>query len=309
MPTSAALARGARRALACGARRRRSPGARRRRLSGARRRRSPALSCRSPRRPTAGLVEDMRARRARPCTNAQAYGKFGKTVRWHWVRLCIDHNWTASKIAQDFNKDRQFVHHSTIYKCLKIFWRTGDVVSPRAGRRSRPGILTDDDWLYLVSVLDSRPDLLLDEMRDLPESYSGITYSISTLCATLQRHGYTRRVLKQIMVKRDRAEEATFIEVYNRLPADLFVWIDETRKDPHGLHRRHGYGVRGGRTYSRLNFGRGKSFSALAVLTLDGIIDYNITSARGVKAVDFCNMLYHHVIPHMQKWPKRRSIL
>jgi transposase len=161
----------------------------------------------------------MPTNRARPCTNAQGYGKFGKAARWHWVRLHIDHGWSARRIALHLNTDRQFVHQSTIYECLAIFWRTGDVATPSAGRRSRSGILTDDDWEYLASVLDSRPDLLLDEMCDLVESYGGNSYTISTVCATLQRHGYTRRVLKQLMVRRDLAEEAKFIEVYKQYDA------------------------------------------------------------------------------------------
>jgi hypothetical protein len=146
-------------------------------------------------------------------------------------------------------------------------------------------------------------------MQELLWARSGRAYPISTLCVTLQRHNYTTRVLRQIMIRRDAAEEATFIAAFSRFPADYFIFIDETRKDPRGLHRRCGRGIRGTRTTVRSEWGRSRSFSALGVLSLDGMIDCGITGVKGVNAELFLVMLAVHVLPHLEHYPGRNSIV
>jgi len=146
-------------------------------------------------------------------------------------------------------------------------------------------------------------------MQELLWARSGRTYPISTLCATLQRHNYTTRVLRRIMVTRDAVEERRFIAAFGRFPGDYFIFIDETRKDPRGLHRRCGRGIRGTRTMVRSDWGRSRSFSALGVLSLDGMIDCGITGVKGVDAELFLVMLAVHVIPHLGAYPGPNSIV
>lgn len=246
-----------------------------------------------------------------PRIDARAYGQLGKKMRWRIVQLYIDHDWSSRRIAQylSFGSDDILVAHTTVCEIVKIFRLTGDVRAPCAGRRRRPGIVSARDWDYLVTVLEARPDVFLDEMQALLAAWSGTRYAISTLCVTLRRNDYTRRVLHRIARRRDLAEEVNWIGVFGKYPANFFVFIDETRKDPRGLCRRYGRGIRGERTVVLDMFSRSKSYSALAVLTLDGVIDCVVDDVKGVNAERLIYNIFFHLVPHLRPFPGRNSIV
>ncbi|KAH8065431.1 DDE superfamily endonuclease [Aureococcus anophagefferens] len=210
------------------------------------------------------------ARRRR--RNAVAYGKHGKVLRWMIVRLMIDYDWKAPQIERRLSVQGRFrtISVATIRRIVKIWRETGDVATPREGTRRRQGSMLPQHWQALRTALHYSPDLFLDEMKTVLWLAFEVRYSIGVILATMKRHGYTRRVLKQLAERRDAEEERTFIDVYSSLPGEYFVFVDETRKDPRGLHRKFGYAV-GTRT-SASSFQRSSSYSATGVLSLQGAI-------------------------------------
>ncbi|EGB05445.1 hypothetical protein AURANDRAFT_66424 [Aureococcus anophagefferens] len=229
------------------------------------------------------------ARRRR--RNAVAYGKHGKVLRWMIVRLMIDYDWKAPQIERHLSVQGRFrtISVATIRRIVKIWRETGDVATPREGTRRRQGSMLPQHWQELRTALHYSPDLFLDEMKTVLWLAFEVRYSIGVILATMKRHGYTRRVLKQLAERRDAEEERTFIDVYSSLPGEYFVFVDETRKDPRGLHRKFGYGLVGTRTSVTSSFQRSSSYSATGVLSLQGMIGYHITAAKGVSALQFLN--------------------
>ncbi|KAH8092414.1 hypothetical protein JL720_5385 [Aureococcus anophagefferens] len=227
------------------------------------------------------------ARRRR--RNAVAYGKHGKVLRWMIVRLMIDYDWKAPQIERHLSVQGRFrtISVATIRRIVKIWRETGDVATPREGTRRRQGSMLPQHWQELRTALHYSPDLFLDEMKTVLWLAFEVRYSIGVILATMKRHGYTRRVLKQLAERRDAEEERTFIDVYSSLPGEYFVFVDETRKDPRGLHRKFGYGLVGTRTSVTSSFQRSSSYSATGVLSLQGMIGYHITAAKGVSALQF----------------------
>lgn len=267
-------------------------------------------------------------RRAR--TDARAYGKHGKAFRWMIVELHFNFGWNAREISRHmtFGGRVQFIHHATAYRILDLFNRTGDVVTSRGGRRRRGTSMTSQHWLVLLTYLNARPDLYLDEMRELVWADTGVLYSISTLFRALHEHDISVRVLKRMMAYRDEAEERAFIMAMSQLPASYFVFVDETAKDPRAIHRKRGRGVMGERTtvldrYCPTIFffendnsyspGRGKRLVGTGVLTLEGMVDYCIVRRRvGAKGVDaaLCLEIFQQtVIPHLRPYPGPNSVL
>ena len=249
------------------------------------------------------------ARRRR--RNAVAYGKHGKVLRWMIVRLMIDYDWKAPQIERHLSVQGRFrtISVATIRRIVKIWRETGDVATPREGTRRRQGSMLPQHWQELRTALHYSPDLFLDEMKTVLWLAFEVRYSIGVILATMKRHGYTRRVLKQLAERRDAEEERTFIDVYSSLPGEYFVFVDETRKDPRGLHRKFGYGLVGTRTSVTSSFQRSSSYSATGVLSLQGMIGYHITAAKGVSALQFMFVLAEVILPLMGPFPGPNSVL
>ena len=249
------------------------------------------------------------ARRRR--RNAVAYGKHGKVLRWMIVRLMIDYDWKAPQIERHLSVQGRFrtISVATIRRIVKIWRETGDVATPREGTRRRQGSMLPQHWQELRTALHYSPDLFLDEMKTVLWLAFEVRYSIGVILATMKRHGYTRRVLKQLAERRDAEEERTFIDVYSSLPGEYFVFVDETRKDPRGLHRKFGYGLVGTRTSVTSSFQRSSSYSATGVLSLQGMIGYHITAAKGVNALQFMFVLAEVILPLMGPFPGPNSVL
>ena len=84
----------------------------------------------------------------------------------------------------------------------------------------------------------------------------------------------------------------------------------ETRKEPKGLRRRSGRSPRGYRATTYVDMRRGKSYSALGVMVLNGgIIDSAISESTGVDVEEFLLMLETCVLPHVNEFPAENSIV
>mmetsp|Transcript_9951 Transcript_9951/g.17756 ORF Transcript_9951/g.17756 Transcript_9951/m.17756 type:complete len:266 (+) Transcript_9951:462-1259(+) len=164
-------------------------------------------------------------------------------------------------------------------------------------------------WQFLESLVENDPSIFLSEMRERLREHFGQTFAVSTICTTLRRHGYTWKKLHLLAMRRDKAEEEAWTAAMQMYPAHYFLFADESRKEPKSLHRRRGRGRRGFRVPVYQDLVRGTSFSALGVLSLYGMVDYAITSAKGVKTDMFVSMVADHIVPHCQEFPGPNSVV
>ena len=89
--------------------------------------------------------------------------------------------------------------------------------------------------------------------------------------------------MRLMSIRREHEEETSWVEAMREFPANYFLFVDETRKDPRSLHRRYGRGLRGFEIPAYQDLVRGTSYSSLGVLGFEGMVDCCITNVRGVK--------------------------
>jgi transposase len=94
-------------------------------------------------------------------------------------------------------------------------------------------------------------------------------------------------------------------EEYN---ADQLIFIDESAKDERTTARRYGWAPRNQRATIRHPFVRGRRYTILPALSLDGIITTRIIDGSCTKEL-FEEFIVEDVIPHMEKFPAQRSVL
>jgi len=198
----------------------------------------------------------------------------------------------------------------TVETVIAYFYLTG-LYSPIRFARQRGGSIPVEHVRWLCKHLrEEDATLYLDEMRDLLFERFGRRYPLSTLCATLIRNSYTRKVLSVISSRRSEWDRETFRATVKGFTAEQKVFLDETRKAARSLERVHGRGPRGQRVKVRRFFTRNLSgHSALGMLTIDGMYSCAITDAKGVTADLFIEQLEHHVVPYLNRYPGPRSVV
>ena len=77
----------------------------------------------------------------------------------------------------------------------------------------------------------------------------------------------------------------------------MFIFIDETGSDKRTALRKFGYSFKGMRAVTDRLLVRGKRFSTIAAMCMDGIIDVHITTGS-VDGETFCEFIERCLQPH-----------
>lgn len=101
---------------------------------------------------------------------------------------------------------------------------------------------------------------------------------IPTLLRTLQHLHYSHKGVSVRALERDDLRRSAFMnkiadEVTN---PDMLMFVDEAARNKRTSGRPKGWSLVGKRCVQRRCFGRGERFSILPILSLDGIITYDI---------------------------------
>lgn len=231
------------------------------------------------------------------------------TVPRRTRQYVVDKHWRHGLSAKKIQKLlRPPVGLTAVKDILRRFRDYGDLSTPCGGRRARKGKLPVAHSDFLITYLNETDSTLyLDEMAELLKRRFGRTYSPQLVCATLIRRGITRKKLSIINSRRCPFERGLFMTTINMFRADQLVCIDETRKDPRTLRRRYGRAARGARASFTCPFSRGESgYSALGIMTINGMIDCAMSQSAGVDATTFLEHVFYAVLPFAAA-PRRPS--
>ena len=205
-----------------------------------------------------------------PRAPREAYGKFGKYIRWHIVALHYDCGMDEEGITSQLNGPASipFISVSSVRRILNTFFDTSDVITPKAGKRRprRRRKISADIWDFIISCLILNPTFFLYELQDLVETNYGKHIPLSTLCANLNREGWTVRVLQQRCTQRCIEDEAHWRSMQQDYDARMFMFTDFCHTNPKKRHRCHGRGQRGQRKQALCNWTWGKNISVMGVL-------------------------------------------
>ena len=135
--------------------------------------------------------------------------------------------------------------------------------------------------------------------------------NVSTICKTLKHMGCTRQAMCRVAKQRDDKLRAEFMADISIYDPSMFIWMDETGCDKRNTIRKYGYSVRGRPVCDQRLLVRGTRYSAIPILSLDGIHDVYL--AEGT-------MNWDRFVPFLQvymlaatfasiQWCKSRSIV
>ena len=133
---------------------------------------------------------------------------------------------------------------------------------------------------------------------------TGTMISLSTICRSLQKIGFTHQRLRLAALQRDeflRSQFALEVSIYNQ---DMFIFLDETGSDKRNSVRRYGYGLRGRPMVCQKLLVRGKRISAIAFMSSHGVLDCK-TVIGSVDGELFYNFIQASLLPHLMPFDGR----
>ena len=189
------------------------------------------------------------------------------------------------------------VSERTVWRYISLFNRTGDVQPQK--RRNGPRMLMGDfEQITLLRLILENPGIYLDELQDRLLAIFGVLVSVPTICRTLKRMGCTRQAMHRVALQRPDALRARFMAEISVYDPRMFVWLDETGCDHRHSTRKYGYSVRGIPICDQRILIRGTRYTAIPVISMDGIHDVFI--AEGTMNGERFTMFVRNVLlPHL----------
>ena len=149
-------------------------------------------------------------------------------------------------------------------------------------RRSRPQRLPGDlEQVYLFQLILRNPGIYLHELQHRLQEAYGVRVHISTICRTLKSMGCTRQVIRHVALQQSEAMRAKFMAEVSIYDPSMLVWIDESGCDRRNSIRKYGYSVRGIRPVDHRILVRGTRYSAVPVMSVQGIQCHDVFLAEG----------------------------
>jgi transposase len=181
----------------------------------------------------------------------------------------------------------------TIRNCREF---NGQVNNPFRRHTGRPSYLNDEDMIFIESTLRANPSIYLDEIQKKLSDTRNVTVSIATLSRTLTSMQYSQKSLTKASAERDEELRGIWeISMAKYSDPEVFVFLDESAVDNRTIQRSHGWSRVGQPCVRRMTFLRGKQYSILPALTIDGIIGLEIFEGSITKD-KFLSFLRTHVV-------------
>ena len=218
---------------------------------------------------------------------------YSKDLRWRmvWQREVLGFKY--HQIASNLN-----VHPSTVCRVAKLFDRSGSVDHKPYLRDKQFQSLTPVVELVLLHIVLQKPGIYLHEIKKELAEATGVDVSASAICRCLKRVGYSRQRMKLVAIQRDDGLRAQFVSDVSLYEPEMLIFIDETGSDKRDSLRKYGYSMRGRPAKSHKIISRGKHVSAIAMMSMNGILDVDIVHGS-VNGEVFCDFVEKFLVPHL----------
>ena len=170
------------------------------------------------------------------------------------------------------------IRKSLVYQTLHYHTIHGLCYNLNTRKRGRHRKLISADINFIKSLISEHPTIYLDEIQEQLLTRRGAQISISTLMRTLCRLHLSNKDISGRALERNIEQRAIFMNRMADLVEDpnMLMFGDEAAKNERTSARRWGWSLRGARCVQQKCFVRGQRYLILPILTLDGIITYNI---------------------------------
>ena len=154
----------------------------------------------------------------------------------------------------------------SVYWYTERFLATGDI--KLFAKRNLPmREMSEFEEFFLVQLA------LLRELQEQLYSKTMHWVDVSTICRAIHCIGMTRQKIKHYALGGSEARRAEFWEEINHFDPSMMVWVDETGCDLRNAMKKYGYGIRGMPPQDYTLKLSGKRYSAVEILTTEGVED------------------------------------
>ena len=179
-----------------------------------------------------------------------------------------------------------------------MFYQVGDV-KPRTRRNGPMRLLGDFEQLILLRLILDKPGIYLHELQTEFFQMFGVSVSVSTiLCRTLRRMGCTRQAMHHVALQRSDTMRAKFMANISKYDPSMLVWLDESGFDRRHTIRKYAYSIRGIPLEDHRILVRGTRYSAIPIMSLEGIHDVYITQDT-VNGDKFTEFISNYLLPFL----------
>ncbi|KAL5496013.1 hypothetical protein ACEPAH_3106 [Sanghuangporus vaninii] len=197
---------------------------------------------------------------------------------------------------------------STVYHILKVWSETGLYEKEKSLPRGRPRLLSYDDTRLLCGTLELRNDYYLDELKQIIENRCGIQCSETTIWRTLKRVGFTLKKISKEALERNEAQRAEYrLRMAENYRPGQLVFVDESACDRRTYIWNEAWALQGLRAVRKAFFVRGKRYSILPGISLDGVIECMII--EGSFNAEIFAIFIEKLLKHMQPFPANNSVI
>ncbi|EUC54457.1 DDE family endonuclease [Rhizoctonia solani AG-3 Rhs1AP] len=137
-------------------------------------------------------------------------------------------------------------------------------------------ILSTEDKNFILSLLQARPSLYLDELQAALYTHRAVNVSLSTISRALVAAAYSRKSISREALERNEALRAAWQAQWGFYDASAYLWIDECGINDHSGQRLFGYAPIGHHCVERSFFNHGVKYSTLPALAVEGILAASI---------------------------------
>jgi len=184
--------------------------------------------------------------------------------------------------------------------------RTGKVAKDLNG--GRPRKLNSLDLAYLESCIERTPDLYLRELQQMLFEARGVLVSEVCIERSLKRRGFTRKIVTRPALERNEELRAAYlIRVGLNYRADQLVFVDEAANNRNTTKRKYAWSPTGTRARRHDYFVRGKRYSMLPALSLNGILHLDVRE-QSYTGASF-NAFIDGLLDVMNPFPQKNSVI
>ena len=218
---------------------------------------------------------------------------YSSDLRWRVVWQHVFLGKKASSVAKLMR-----VSTRTVYRYAERFSVTGDV--KLFAKKSGPDKeVCDYEKHLIVQLVLSNPGIFLKEISEAIYNITMHWISEATVCRTLRRIGMSRQKMKHFSLVRSESRRKQYLEEMSYLQPEMIVWIDETGCELRNSFRKYGYGLRGLPPQTFHLKLRGKHYSAICILSTEGVEDVYICE-EGVTGDVFLDFVRKCLLPILQ---------
>lgn len=218
---------------------------------------------------------------------------YAEDLRWRIVWQRIGMGLSFREIASNIN-----VSLGSAYGIFKRFVDTGDIAATKIDKRPCIRKLDRNAELMVIGIILNNPRVQLAELCAEINHTMHIIVSPATVCRLIAKYGFTRKKIQRIAIQRSSDLRGQFMARILQFPSHMLVFLDETGCDRRALLRKYGYSFKGMPPICHQMFARGRRVSAIAAISRDGLVAYEIRTET-VNSDVFIDFVRGTLIPEL----------